>query len=218
MAPRESPVRSATVNRCPRCSASLTTPIACFACRTPLSPPSGTDFFDWLGAPRRFDLDETALREAFRAIACCIHPDRFAKGSPEALELATRLSADLNHAYQVLSDPVARAEFLLESSGGPRAAELRDVSGDLLADVMMLREEMADARTTGELDAIERHRAAIAARRESAMGTIEKLARRLPDGDDAQKQDLRRVLNSMKYFDNLLRDFAAEPLQRGAHD
>ncbi|MEK7756340.1 MAG: iron-sulfur cluster co-chaperone HscB C-terminal domain-containing protein, partial [Planctomycetota bacterium] len=129
----------------------------------------------------------------------------------EVRSLATRLSAELNQAYDVLSDPVRRADYLLEIAGGPSAAEMREVPGDFLADVMMLREEIDQAKTAGDDDALQRHRESIAARRQETLRQIAALAESSADLEEFRRAELRRLLNSMKYYDNLLTELAVDP-------
>ena len=154
-----------------------------------------------------------ALTRAYRGLARRIHPDRFID-SPHKSETATRVSARLNQAYQVLRDPVRRADSLLNLYGGPSAAELREVPGPLLAEVMEMREQIAEANSAGDSSRLQALRHAIAARRESALAEIETLCGKLEDATEAARRDLRKLLNSMKYFDNLLNDLAEDPLPR----
>jgi len=144
-------------------------------------------------------------------MARAVHPDRFSGATDEVRTLATRLSAELNQAYDVLSDPVRRADYLLEIAGGPSAAEMREVPGDFLADVMMLREEIDQAKIAGDDEALQRHRATIAARRQETLRQIAVHAESSAALDETNRKALRRLLNSMKYFDNLLTELAVDP-------
>jgi molecular chaperone HscB len=170
------------------------------------------DYFSLLGLPRAYAIDEKKLNAAFRAIARGVHPDRFGGAPEEIRSLATRLSAEVNQAFFVLSDPVRRADYLLEVAGGPSAAEMREVPSELLTDVMTLREEIDEAKIAGDDKTLQRHRKSIAARRQETLGQIASLAESSADLDEPRRRVLRRFLNSMKYFDNLLTELAADPL------
>ncbi len=198
--------------KCLRCQSTLTSPIVCDGCRALFSPPPGTDYFALLGLPRTYAIDEKKLNAAFRGLARAVHPDRFTGESQEAQSLANRLSAEVNQAFHVLSDPVRRADYLLELAGGPSAAEMREVPDGFLADVMVLREEIDQAKSADDGDAIERHRESIAARRQDNMEQIADLAETSADLGAPERNLMRRLLNSMKYFDNLLQELAADPL------
>jgi len=161
--------------------------------------------------PRTYAIDEKKLYSSYLAIARGVHPDRFTSASDEDRSLATRLSAALNQAYDVLSDPVRRADYLLEIAGGPSAAEMREVPGDFLADIMTLREEIDQAKTAQDDNALLRHREAVVARRQETRRRIAALAESCADLDNRQRAELRRLLNSMNYYDNLLTELAVDP-------
>jgi len=198
--------------KCLNCQTALATPLVCDGCHSLYPPPFGSDYFYLLGLPRSYAVDEKKLRAAFRSIARSIHPDRFNDATDEIRALATRLSAELNQAFDVLSDPVRRADYLLEIAGGPSAAEMREVPGEFLADIMMLREEIDQAQTAEDDDALLRHRESIAARRRETLGQIAALAESAADLDEPSRKVLRQLLNSMKYYDNLLMELAVDPL------
>ena len=199
--------------KCLHCQSTLTTPIVCDGCRSLYPPPPWADYFALLGLPRAYAIDERRLKASFRAIARGVHPDRFGDAAEEVRSLATRLSAEVNQAFYVLSDPIRRADYLLEMAGGPSAAELREVPDDFLADVMMLREEIDQAKTADDDCAMQRHRGSIATRRRDTLQQIAALAESVAGLDESKRRALRRLLNSMKYYDNLLTELAVDPLR-----
>ncbi len=198
--------------KCMKCKASLAFPVVCTGCQTLYPRPQTADYFDLLGLERTYALDEGKLRAAARAITRNIHPDRFAGQPDEVRALATRLSAEANQAVSVLSDPVRRAGYMLELAGGPSAAELRDVPGDLLMEIMSFREQAEQARADNDADALERIREAVKTKRAK---TLERIGHRMDHVvacDDIEKQQVRHLINSVKYFDNVLNELAADPL------
>ena len=198
------------------CEADLTFPIFCNGCHTLYPVPLRADYFDLFGLDAGYDIDPQRLATAFRAITRNIHPDRFS-GQPETVSaLATRLSAQVNQAYDGLRDPVLRAEYLLERSGGPSATEVRDVPGNLLAEVMIIREQLEESRSAAKPEAQVELRTSLTARRQHTLRQIAERAGGLATLDAAGKKDLRKLLNSIKYFDNLLEELAADPLQGSA--
>jgi len=198
--------------KCLNCQAALTSPLVCDGCHSLNPPPPGIDYFTLLGLPRTYLIDEKKLHCSFLAIARGIHPDRFVGASDQDRSLATRLSAELNQACDVLSDPVRRADYLLELAGGPSAAEVREVPDGFLAEVMTLREEIDQAKTAGNNDALLGHRESITDRGEQTLRQIADLAESSADLDEPNRKDLRRLLNSMKYYDNLLLELVENPL------
>ena len=115
-----------------------------------------------------------------------------------------RMAATINRAYETLTDPVLRAEYLLESSGGKSAADDKRVPPELLGQVMLMREEIEEAKAGGDAESLARFRGQVSQQKEAALQRLADLSRRLDEGGDALRDDLRLQLNSMKYFNNLL--------------
>lgn len=204
----------ATPTKCLTCHSAMTLPIVCTGCHTLYPPAAALDYFDLLGLPRSFALDDARVQAAYRAATRQIHPDRFAGQPDEARQLATRLTAIINEAARVLGDPVLRAEYLLEQAGGPAASEVRDVPGSLLMEVLSIREEIEEARQTGDADAIARVRESVLSRRRAALTAIAEQADGLSAATAEQRTAFRKSLNAMKYYDNLLAESSDNPLQR----
>ena len=198
--------------KCLNCEAKRTSPIVCEGCHSLYPLPHSADYFDLLSVPKLYAIDEAMLSAAFRAIARSVHPDRFGGERDEVHRLATRLSAEINQAFNVLKDPVKRADYMLELTGGPGAAGLREVPHGLLAEVMVLREQIDEAKAAGDTAAIDDHRTALAERREATIRQIAECADGLETSTEDQKKEMRRLLNSVKYYDSLLKELATDPL------
>lgn len=200
--------------KCLHCETDLVSPIVCDGCHTLYPVPKTADYFVVLGVERVFDIDQVKLRSSFRAISRNIHPDRFSGQSNEMVSMATRLSAEVNESYATLENPVRRANYMLELAGGPSAVEVRDVPGNLLVEVMMLREEIEEATDEKDQESLDRIRRSLADRREETLRKVADTADRLATVDNETKTEFRKLLNSLKYFDNLLADLASDPLPR----
>jgi len=180
------------------------TPLACSDCHTLLEHVAGADYFELFGLKRLYDIDVTVLQKTYLAITRNIHPDAFATADATTQSIMLRMAATINRAYETLQDPVLRAEYLLESSGGKSAADDKRVPPELLGQVMMMREEIEDAKAGGNADTLTRFREQVSQQKTSALQQLADLSRRLDDGGDTVRDDLRLQLNSMKYFNNLL--------------
>lgn len=190
--------------KCSSCQRPLDSPVCCNNCHTLYPVDTAEDHFRLFGLPRQYPLDPADLHRRFLAISRNIHPDLFGTQAPEMRNLALRLSAQINEAYETLKDPILRAEYLLESSGGRSSAVDKSAPGELLAEVMMLREEIEEARARGDAEALDSIRVRIDARRKNVHATVTGLAARLGESSEDVRTDLRRQLNAMKYLNNLL--------------
>jgi molecular chaperone HscB len=178
----------------------MDSPLFCDHCRS-LHPADGLSHFELLGFEPGFELEPAVLRQRYLEISRDVHPDHHGSGSDSAVSL--RLSAQLNEAYRVLSDPLLRAEYLLELVGGKSAAQDKNVPQDVLTTALTLREQIADAKVAEDAAALATCQSRVREVYEATMARIVGLARQLP-GDEQVRRDLRAALNSMKYYQKLM--------------
>src|SRR4051812_1832141 len=154
-------------------------------------PPPGTriDRFAVLGVRPSFDEPES-LDEKFRALSRKLHPDRFARATPQERRFSLEQTTLLNDAYKVLKDPVRRAEHLLA---------LRGVKGDpkmspeFLEETLEDREKLLEAKSSGEpLDAL------AAGVREKRDRTLREAREALESGGDLSRA--AELLARMRYY------------------
>ncbi|MHC4822932.1 MAG: Fe-S protein assembly co-chaperone HscB [Planctomycetota bacterium] len=104
------------------------------------------DPFLLLNLPRGFDLDDCVLRGALIKASLQWHPDRFALATAEERQQAEEHMAELNEAFESLSDPLRRAETLLALSGFPLGEGTDGTSSpQFLMEMMELKEEADEA-------------------------------------------------------------------------
>jgi molecular chaperone HscB len=124
-----------------------------------------SDHFQMLGLERRFAIDLAELERRYLERSREVHPDR--QGGRPAGERAAAAgeAMQLNLAYRTLKRELPRAEHLLQLAG-VRIGDNEPVEQDLLMEILELREELANARASGD--------AAALARMESAARTRER--------------------------------------------
>lgn len=178
----------------------MRSPFFCDNCRS-LYPADGLNYFELLGLAPAFDLDPERLRQRYLHTSRDVHPDRH--GSDADASLSLHLSAQLNEAHRVLSDPVLRAEYLLELVGGASAKSDKNVPPEVLTTTLALREEIQEAKLAKDTPALESCRNQVRQQFDATLAAISDLARRLP-GDEMLRRQLRQTLNSIKYYQRLL--------------
>jgi molecular chaperone HscB len=119
-----------------------------------------SEAFQVLGVEARFDLSSRDLRAAWMRRASVAHPD--AAGAVDE-------SARVNDAMRVLSDPIQRAQALLELRGAPEV-EARSLPQGFLLEMMELRERADEC--AGDAVATARLRDEAASRRDAAVAEI----------------------------------------------
>ncbi|KXF79768.1 co-chaperone HscB [Enterovibrio coralii] len=107
--------------------------------------------FELFGLSCQFELDGSSLSSQYRELQRRFHPDKFATASEQDKLLAVQKAAQINDAYQTLSDPVRRAEYMLSLNG----IELRDEQQTMqdpafLMQQMELREELEEIADSNE--------------------------------------------------------------------
>ncbi|HVP10453.1 MAG TPA: Fe-S protein assembly co-chaperone HscB [Phycisphaerae bacterium] len=196
--------RTAAPVKCGTCEALTQVPFACEDCHQLLAHVQGANYFELFGLPRSYEVDVALLEERYLAISRNIHPDKYATAGEEMQAFALRASASVNSAYDVLRDPLHRAEYLLESAGGKSATQDKRVPQDLLAQVLTLREELEEAKASNNRPMLEDLRERVVRRKQATEQDIVALCCELSAVSDQAKNELRLQLNAMKYLNNLL--------------
>src|ERR1700749_3520255 len=113
------------------------------------------DHFARLGLPAALDLEAAALDKAYFALQGQWHPDRFVGKPAEQRAKASTEAAALNDAYRTLKDPLARAVYLAELKGVELPGDGKTIDDrELLMEVMDAREELEEASSVAEVDAL----------------------------------------------------------------
>ncbi|MEY2796045.1 MAG: hypothetical protein RIR10_1761, partial [Planctomycetota bacterium] len=150
----------------------------------PERPSQAFDPFAMLGFEPVFDLDTRLLRARWMRAAAAVHPD--AAG-------ATLLSAKVNDAFRVLSDPLLRAEALLERFGvnvhAMQDVVRRSLPPTFLMEMMEFREQI-DAIGSDDHAGRSAMRDVAMSRRDAALLEIASAFQRLATTSmDAQTQE-----------------------------
>ncbi|WP_182036888.1 co-chaperone HscB [Vibrio diabolicus] len=101
--------------------------------------------FELFGLPSQFKLDGSLLSSQFRELQKRFHPDNVATGSERDRLMAVQKAAQINDAYQVLKNPISRAEYILAEQGVEIRGEQQTMQDPMfLMEQMELREELEE--------------------------------------------------------------------------
>ena len=103
------------------------------------------DYFALLDEPRRPWLDPEELKAKFHALTATVHPDRVHRGAEPEKQAANQRYAELNAAYQCLSEPKARLHHLLELERGDRVEDVQKISTGTMDSFMEISELCREA-------------------------------------------------------------------------
>ncbi len=108
------------------------------------------NFFEIFQIDVAFDLDVADLRARYQALQKRVHPDRYAGQGEQAERVATQWATHVNEAYETLSEPLARARYLLDLHGVALVANPALDPG-LLYEQIELRETLDEIRQAESL-------------------------------------------------------------------
>jgi molecular chaperone HscB len=203
-----------------------------------VAAPSGpetrpTDFFSFLGLPRKLRIDMNDLEQRYRALSRQFHPDYFYNASPAERRASLERSSYLNDAYRTLKSAAGRVEYLLKLEGLEASSDVsrgsRGVAppAGLLEEVFALNEELdeiREMRASGVAASewrgrLERARRPIESKREEHETQLAELSSRWDAALDANSTDSARkqVLDALRerflernYIANLLTSIERE--------
>ncbi|GAA0857048.1 co-chaperone HscB [Aliiglaciecola litoralis] len=75
------------------------------------------NFFALFGLEASYDIDTTKLAATYKSLAQVTHPDKFSQSGGAEKLMAVQKNAQVNDGYQVLKNPLSRAEHLLSLRG-----------------------------------------------------------------------------------------------------
>lgn len=166
------------------------------------------DPFAVLGLPRRFELDASALRRAHLSRAAKWHPDRFS--DPRERAAAEVMSAQVNEAHRLLSDPERRADTLLRLLSGPAAEAHHALPDGFLMDIFEVRQELEEAIATGDTDAKARLEAWAADERDRHIREVgAAFASLSAPADAAALEAIRTQMNAWRYIERMMEQLHA---------
>src|SRR6266516_2134670 len=126
----------------------------CPSCGKLLQLSQAVDYFALFEMPRKLWIEMSGLEQKFLQLSWKLHPDNFVNASDKERELSLKRSSELNDAYRVLRDPLARVEYLLEIEGQRKEGEKKQQAPpELLEEVFELNEsleELREARASGQ--------------------------------------------------------------------
>ena len=82
-----------------------------------VNPSASDDYFRFFGFEHKFNLDLSALDQAYLAIQKEVHPDRHARGSDTEQRLAMQMATLANTAFQTLKNPIQRGLYFCQLHG-----------------------------------------------------------------------------------------------------
>ncbi len=101
--------------------------------------------FSIFGLPLQFELDLTALSDAYLRLQRQTHPDRFVNANAHDKRLAIQWTARINEAYTRLRNPIERAVYWCELNGLSPREQQNNLPQALLIQQMQWHEALEES-------------------------------------------------------------------------
>ncbi|MBS7565064.1 Fe-S protein assembly co-chaperone HscB [Mucilaginibacter sp. Bleaf8] len=109
------------------------------------------NYFEFYGIPESFNLDQAALKKKFYALSKEYHPDFFANEGDERQQEILEISTLNNKAFQTLSDPAKRLEYILRQHELVSEGAKPQLPADFLMEMMDINERLMEVDDAEQL-------------------------------------------------------------------
>jgi molecular chaperone HscB len=103
------------------------------------------NYFEFYDIPESFQIDAAALKKQFYSLSKQYHPDFYANEDDAKQQEILEISTLNNKAYQTLSDPSRRLEYILKQHDLVNEGAKPQLPGDFLMEMMDLNERLMEA-------------------------------------------------------------------------
>lgn len=208
------------MTHCPACQARLDTPLGCSACGVLLSSDRAHSPFEVFGLEPGYRVDAAELKRRLLRFSRLVHPDYFGAKGPELHALAERNTAELNAAFEILSDDAGRADHLVRDLGGPSEQEERSMPQAFLMEVLEWNEALEAVRGSApasrERAALAELAVTLAERRDATLQALARQLDPLPPRASPALAAARKELNALRYLDRALSEIEKLRLAQAA--
>ncbi|MFD2164030.1 Fe-S protein assembly co-chaperone HscB [Paradesertivirga mongoliensis] len=102
------------------------------------------NYFEFYDIPEAFHVDEGLVKRKFYELSKTYHPDFYINHSEEKQQEILELSTVNNKAYQVLSNPGKRLEYILQLHGHAIEGEKYQLAQNFLMEMMEINEALME--------------------------------------------------------------------------
>lgn len=109
------------------------------------------DFFELFSLNRQYDIDLVELKNRYRTLQLKFHPDQYSADASSEKMAAVKMSSLLNDAFEVLSNSVKRAQYLLAIYGVDLQKD-RTIDASILLEQIEFREQFEEIASNENLE------------------------------------------------------------------
>lgn len=105
------------------------------------------NYYQILGLPVSFDIDNERLNSNYHEIQKSVHPDNFANSSDLERRLSVQKAGQINDALETLKNPLRRSIYLLSLYGVELTDNDTSIDPEFLMEQMDLRENLSEVNS-----------------------------------------------------------------------
>jgi len=166
------------------------------------------NYFEFLGLPEIYSLDQQAFAERSRELQKTLHPDKYSHLSDRERRLSVQYTAYLNEAIATIKNALSRAQYLLHLKGVDTFTESSvQLDPMFLIQQMELREELESVRDSVDPDSALEHLQTIV---DGEMADLRQVFQaRFESGAAADLDAAAMAVRKMQFIDKLGREIEA---------
>jgi molecular chaperone HscB len=159
------------------------------------------NYFDFYAIPESFNPDAAFLKKKFYELSKEYHPDFYANESEEKQQEILELSTINNKAYQTLSNPNKRLEYILREHELVSDGAKPQLPGDFLMDMMDINERLMEVDDKNELAHLTNEILAIEGDLNDKLNTLTAGYEQLDDkAKESKLNDIANIYFRQKYL------------------
>ena len=112
------------------------------------------NYFDFYGIPEAFNIEEKTIKKKFYEFSKVYHPDFYANENQDKQQEILELSTLNNKAFQTLSNPAKRLEYILRLHDLVSDGAKPQLPADFLMEMMDINERLMEVDDAKELSII----------------------------------------------------------------
>ena len=208
---------------CWHCQSTIAGEYFCEQCIKIQPISSETDYFRYLGLPRKLNINLPELEHRFYELSRRFHPDYYQQKSEQERAISLENAAILNTAYRTLQDPVRRVEYLIRLEEGAAKEIPTKAPADLFEEILELQETLEEYKrlrkiqgqeSQGLRERLSSERARLETRNkaqeEELYGLFKKWDALREDQEKGERHEIlqlmKDILSHRSYLETVLRD------------
>jgi len=163
-------------------------------------------YFELFNIPISILVDASSIKKRFYELSRKYHPDFFSNGSNEEQDNALEMSALLNKALKVLSNPDETVKYVLQLKSLLEDEEKYQLPNDFLMDVMDINEQLMDAKMDGDENQMIASKQQIANLQKEIYEPVKSIVEHYQEGVTSEKEllQVKKYYFQKKYLDRML--------------